>query len=78
MADTVESPLPGDRHGGFGERPGETDQEQSRHRAPGRLDQHDSGLVFPSTIGTPLEPRNVDRVGHAARVCVALGWLRHA
>ena len=25
-------------HGGFGERPGETDREQSRHRAPGRLD----------------------------------------
>jgi len=29
--------LPGDRHGGFGERPGETDREQSPHRAPGRL-----------------------------------------
>jgi hypothetical protein len=26
-----------DPHGGFGERPGETDREQSRHRAPGRL-----------------------------------------
>jgi hypothetical protein len=39
MADAVESPLPGDRHGGFGERPGETDREQSRHRAPGRLNQ---------------------------------------
>ena len=37
-ADAVESPLPRDRHGGFGERPGETDREQSRHRAPGRLD----------------------------------------
>ena len=24
-------------HAGFGERPGETDREQSRHRAPGRL-----------------------------------------
>jgi hypothetical protein len=35
----VESPLPGDRHGGFGERPGETDREQPRHRAPGRLNQ---------------------------------------
>ena len=34
---TVESPVPGNGHGGFGERPGETDQEQSRHRAPGRL-----------------------------------------
>ncbi|MFF0051734.1 reverse transcriptase domain-containing protein [Streptomyces sp. NPDC005498] len=36
-AGTVESPLPRDRHGGFGERSGETDREQSRHRAPGRL-----------------------------------------
>ena len=31
------SPLRGNTHGGFGERPGETDREQSRHRAPGRL-----------------------------------------
>ena len=36
-AESVESPLRGDTHGGFGERPGETDREQSRHRAPGRL-----------------------------------------
>src|SRR6266487_5126392 len=36
-AATVESPVPGDGHAGFGERPGETGQEQSRHRAPGRL-----------------------------------------
>ena len=33
----MESPLRGDTHGGFGERPGETDQQQCRHRAPGRL-----------------------------------------
>ncbi len=36
-AETMESPLRGDTHGGFGERPGETDQQQCRHRAPGRL-----------------------------------------
>jgi hypothetical protein len=36
--DTVESPLPRDWHGGFGERPGETGQRQRSHRAPGRLD----------------------------------------
>jgi hypothetical protein len=42
-ADTVESPLPGDRHGRFGERPGETDREQSRHRAPGRLNHRSAG-----------------------------------
>jgi hypothetical protein len=33
----VESPVRGDTHAGFGERSGETDREQSRHRAPGRL-----------------------------------------
>jgi hypothetical protein len=36
-AETMESPLRGDTHGGFGERPGETDQQQCWHRAPGRL-----------------------------------------
>jgi hypothetical protein len=36
-AGTMESPLHGDMHGGFGERPGETDQQQCWHRAPGRL-----------------------------------------
>jgi hypothetical protein len=37
--DAVESPLRGNTHGGFGERPGETDRWQHRHRAPGRLNQ---------------------------------------
>ena len=36
-AETVESPLPGDWHGGFGERSGETGRWQHRNRAPGRL-----------------------------------------
>ena len=36
-AATVESPLRRKAHGGFGERLGETDREQSRHRAPGLL-----------------------------------------
>ncbi|MFI6960078.1 group II intron maturase-specific domain-containing protein [Nocardia sp. NPDC050408] len=36
-AETVESPLRREAHGGFGERFGETEQEQSRHRAPGLL-----------------------------------------
>lgn len=35
----MESPLRGNMHGGFGERPGETDRWQHRHRAPGRLNQ---------------------------------------
>jgi hypothetical protein len=33
----VESPLRRKAHGGFGERPGETDRQQCPHRAPGRL-----------------------------------------
>ena len=40
--------MPGDRHGGFGERPGETDREQSRHRAPGRLNQGILTLMRPN------------------------------
>lgn len=35
--ETVESPLRREAHGGFGERSRETEQEQSRHRAPGLL-----------------------------------------
>jgi hypothetical protein len=41
--DTVESPLPRDRYGGFGERPGETDQWQHRNRVPGRLSSRIGG-----------------------------------
>jgi len=33
----MESPVRWKPHAGFGERPGETDQQQCRHRAPGRL-----------------------------------------
>jgi integrase len=36
----------------------------------------DHGLVFASRVGTPLEPRNVDRAWHQARATVELGWLR--
>ena len=38
-AETVESPLRREAHGGFGERSGETGREQSRHRAPGLLSE---------------------------------------
>jgi putative transposase len=31
--------MPGNGHVRFGERPGETDRQQCRHRAPGRLNQ---------------------------------------
>ena len=35
--------MPGDGHAGFGERSGETGQEQSRYRAPDRLNRSNSG-----------------------------------
>lgn len=63
----MESPLPGDRHGGFGERPGETDREQSRHRAPGRLN-HAVPLHETSWYGIDME---VDQ--HAA-MNLAMAW----
>src|SRR5215472_5770269 len=47
MAAAVESPLPGDRHGGFGERSGETGRWQHRNRAPGRL-SGPTGLLIPA------------------------------
>ena len=49
--------MPGNGHAGFGERPGETDQEQSRHRAPGRLNRW--GWVFtlhPDGTTTAVSP----------------------
>ncbi len=36
----------------------------------------DHGLVFATMIGTPLEPRNVDRHWHAVRARAGLGWVR--
>ena len=41
-AGIVESPVRREAHAGFGERPGETDQQQCRHRAPGRLNPVDA------------------------------------
>src|SRR5437763_13011421 len=38
-AETMESPVISNGHAGFGERPGETDRRQHRHRAPGRLNR---------------------------------------
>lgn len=37
---------------------------------------HQSGLVFTSNLGTPLEPRNLDRAWHAARQQADLNWVR--
>ena len=52
----MESPLPGDRHGGFGERPGETDREQPRHRAPGRLNHAPGSGLTPMLTNLRLLP----------------------
>jgi hypothetical protein len=51
----VESPVPGDGHAGFGERPGETGQEQSRYRAPGRLNRVNGGTVRRVDAKVPLD-----------------------
>ena len=52
------------RHGGFGERPGETDRKQFRHRAPGRLNQGFTH-VRPSPPDSRMPPR--DREADASR-----------
>lgn len=36
----------------------------------------DHGLVFPSSIGTPIEPRNVNRRWDELRKKAGLDWLR--
>lgn len=49
--------MPSNRHGGFGERSGETDREQSRHRAPGLLSD-EAGQSM-----TPPRARTWGRIG---------------
>ena len=49
-AGTVESPLRREAHGGFGERPGETEQQQRRHRAPGRLSVRREALTIRAEV----------------------------
>jgi integrase len=50
-------------------------RQEEEHAAAGeRWKEHD--LVFASTIGTPMEPRNVDRAWHAVRARAGLTWLR--
>jgi hypothetical protein len=57
----VESPLPGDRHGGFGERPGETDREQPRHRAPGRLNHEADPHLSTAAASAAVDARLANR-----------------
>jgi len=54
----VESPLRCKAHGGFGERPGETDWQQRQHRAPGRLNPHQG--IANARPSTPLAPLITD------------------
>jgi integrase len=49
-------------------------QQQERAKAGTRWKEH--GLVFASTVGTPIEPRNLDREWHATRGRADLSWLR--
>ena len=79
-ADTVESPLPRDRHGGFGERSGETEQEQSRHRAPGLLSDEAGHTLRPPKARTwaprgqtpviPVTGKGSGRISVAGLFCV--------
>ena len=50
--------------------------QQARERLAVGGRWREFGLVFASTVGTPMEPRNVDRAWHAARAKVGLTWLR--
>jgi len=50
--------------------------KQARERLAAGTLWHDNGLVFSSTIGTPLEPRNVNRRFDELRKRVDLDWLR--
>ncbi|MEV1145994.1 tyrosine-type recombinase/integrase [Micromonospora sp. NPDC049799] len=36
----------------------------------------DHGLVFPSKVGTPMDPDHIDRTWHKIRVAAGLDWLR--
>jgi integrase len=36
----------------------------------------DHGLVFPSSLGTSMEPDNLDRSWHKIRAAAGLDWLR--
>jgi hypothetical protein len=52
----VESPLPSNGHGGFGKRPGETDQPKGQHRAPDRLREHWVHLRTTNPIESSFAP----------------------
>jgi integrase len=51
-------------------------RRQGEERAAAGRSWQDFGLVFPSTIGTPMEPRNVNRWFDELRLRAGLPWLR--
>ena len=55
-AGLAESPVPGNRHAGFGKRSGETGRSKDRHRAPGRL-RESIGLAV--QLVSPSQARNL-------------------
>ena len=62
--DTVESPFRGNTHGGFSERPAETERWQHRHRAPGRLHHEISRHRRPNSRVCRLIARHGSHVIH--------------
>lgn len=75
----MESPLRREAHGGFGERPGETDREQSRHRAPGRLHHVEQSFRMSKTdlAARPMFARTRDAIeAHLTIVFAALAVAR--
>ncbi|WP_319741440.1 transposase, partial [Streptomyces sp. AK08-01A] len=75
--------LPSNRHGGFGERSGETGREQSRHRAPGLLSDEAGQSMTPPRARTwgrrgctpvvRVRGRGSGRVSMVGRTCYKPG-----
>jgi RNA-directed DNA polymerase len=60
----ADSPVPGNGHAGFGERPGETDPEQSGNRAPGRLNPGKTSAPIRRTGWSSRSPRRAKHISH--------------
>jgi integrase len=51
-------------------------RRQAEQRLSAGQRWQDHGLVFPSRVGTPMEPENLDRSWHRIREAAGLDWLR--
>ncbi|MDE1674788.1 hypothetical protein, partial [Nocardia gipuzkoensis] len=58
-------------HAGFGERPGETERQQCRHRAPGRLNHLIAHRALPRPVGSS---ERVTRYRHFSAACSVVLW----